>query len=117
MTRIDPDDPKWTAYVLGELEDAERAAVEMELESSEEARMLVEELRFAADLTKMELREQVAVVPLTPQARQTIRAAAVTAENRALHGAFLRRSSSRSAKKGSVGFGCGKRSNQTRLGV
>ena len=28
MTRINPDDPKWTAYVLGELDDAERAAID-----------------------------------------------------------------------------------------
>ena len=48
MSRINPEDPKWTAYVLGELDDAERAAIELELEASEEARTLVEELRFAA---------------------------------------------------------------------
>ena len=64
MKRINPDDPKWTAYVLGELDGPERAAVELELENSEEARMLVEELRFAADLTKSELRE--ALPPLHP---------------------------------------------------
>jgi Ca-activated chloride channel family protein len=76
MTRINPDDPKWTAYVLGELEDSERAAIEQELENSEEARMLVEELRFAADLTKMELRESVVVTPLTGPEREKIRAEA-----------------------------------------
>jgi len=76
MTRINPDDPKWTAYVLGELDDSERAAVEAELEKSEEARMLVEELRFAADLTKTELRESVAVTPLTGADREKIRAEA-----------------------------------------
>ena len=27
---FNPDDPKWTAYVLGELNDAERAQVEKE---------------------------------------------------------------------------------------
>ena len=56
MTRINPDDPKWTAYILDELSETDRAAVELELQSSEEAQMLVEELRFAADLTKTELR-------------------------------------------------------------
>jgi Ca-activated chloride channel family protein len=76
MTRINPDDPKWTAYVLGELEDSERAVIEQELENSEEARMLVEELRFAADLTKMELRESVVVTPLTGPEREKIRAEA-----------------------------------------
>src|SRR5262245_3145725 len=76
MTRINHDAPRWTAYVLGELTESERAAVELELEVSEEARMLVEELRFAADLTKMELREAVPVVPLTREQRESIRAAA-----------------------------------------
>jgi len=76
MIHINPDDPKWTAYIFGELDEAERAAVELELEISEEARMLVEELRFAADLTKSELREAVTVTPLTPQQRQEIRESA-----------------------------------------
>jgi len=76
MTRINPDDPKWTAYVLGELDDAERAAIDRELESSEEARALVEELRFAMDLMKTELREAVKIAPLTQEQRETIRASA-----------------------------------------
>ena len=57
MTHINPDDPKWTAYALGELNGAERSAVEAELNASEEARMLVADLRFAAQLTKAELRD------------------------------------------------------------
>src|SRR5437879_8242653 len=76
MTRSNPDDPKWTAYILGELGDTERAAIELELESSEEARTLVEELRFTADLMKMELRQATAVAPLTTQQRETIHASA-----------------------------------------
>lgn len=76
MKAINPEDPKWTAYVLGELDDAERAAIELELEASEEARILVEELRFAAQLTKTELREAVSVVPLSDEQRETIRASA-----------------------------------------
>ena len=76
MTRINPDDPKWTAYVFGELDESERAAIELELEASEEARMLVEELRFAADLTTAELREAVTVTPLTPEQRARIHATA-----------------------------------------
>jgi anti-sigma factor RsiW len=54
---FNPDDPKWTAYVLGELEDAERAEVESLLESSEEARAYVEELRVATGALEHELRE------------------------------------------------------------
>ena len=46
--RINPNDPKWTAYVLGELDEADRAAVERLLESSAEARALVNELKLAA---------------------------------------------------------------------
>jgi len=76
MTRFNPDDPKWTAYVLGELSLTDCEVVEEELESSEEARNLVEELRFAADLTKSELRDQAPPTSLTFQQRQTIRAAA-----------------------------------------
>ena len=76
MTRINPDDPKWTAYVLGELDGQERAAVELELENSEEARMLVEELRFAADLTKSELREALPPLHLTREQRENIQASA-----------------------------------------
>jgi Ca-activated chloride channel family protein len=45
---INPNDPKWTAYVLGELDEAERAAVERLLESSPEARAFVEELKRAS---------------------------------------------------------------------
>ena len=65
MTNFDPDDPKWTAYVLGELDDSERVAVESELKSSLEARMLVEELRVASQLTKTELAAGVTIRPLT----------------------------------------------------
>ena len=47
--KINSNDPKWTAYVLGELNDQDRAAIERLLESSDEARALVEELRMADD--------------------------------------------------------------------
>src|SRR5215470_2230119 len=49
---IDRDNPKWTAYVLDELDASERAALESELESSEEAREFVQELRLAASMMK-----------------------------------------------------------------
>jgi Ca-activated chloride channel family protein len=52
---INPEDPKWTAYVLGELTDAERAQVEQELESSAAAREAVEEIRIATALLQREL--------------------------------------------------------------
>jgi Ca-activated chloride channel homolog len=46
--RINPNDPKWTAYVLGELDEGDRAAVERLLESSDEARTFVEDLKGAS---------------------------------------------------------------------
>src|SRR5688572_987936 len=46
--RINPNDPKWTAYVLGELDEADRASVERLLEASAEARALVNELKASA---------------------------------------------------------------------
>lgn len=87
MTRFNPEEPKWTAYILGELSDAHRTAVEAELESSEEARALVDELRFAADLTKSELRDQASVLALTQQQHEAIRAAAATEQPRRWFGA------------------------------
>ena len=42
---LSPDDPKITAYALGELEASERAAVEEALRHSPAARAAVEEIR------------------------------------------------------------------------
>jgi hypothetical protein len=69
--RIDPDDPKWTAYVLGELDDAEVSEIERLLETSEEARMLVEELHVAAAALKDELLPLTSAVML-PEQREAI---------------------------------------------
>jgi Ca-activated chloride channel family protein len=71
---IDRDNPKWTAYVLGELEASERAALEAELESSEEAREFVQELRLAASIMKEGLALQ-ADATLTPEQQFSIQAA------------------------------------------
>src|SRR5262249_51974114 len=65
---IDRDNPKWTAYVLGELDASERAALESELESSEEAREFVQELRFTAATMKDGLAAH-ANATLTPEQR------------------------------------------------
>src|SRR5688572_6142118 len=45
---LHPDDPKWTALALGELEDAEEASLRAELMESEEARHEVEEIEVLA---------------------------------------------------------------------
>jgi len=75
---INPDDPKWTAYVLGELNDAERAQVEKELESSAVAREVVEEIRLASDLLRHELNQE-QTVGLAPEQRRAITTAAAPA--------------------------------------
>jgi hypothetical protein len=75
MTRINPNDPKWTAYVLGELDKAESEAVERLLESSEEARGLVEDLRTAS-VALAEALDEAPVDLLTPAQRASVRQAA-----------------------------------------
>ncbi len=47
---IDRNDPRWTAYVLGELDDHERAAFEREMESSPEAEEVLKEIRDTVGL-------------------------------------------------------------------
>ncbi|OLC34105.1 MAG: hypothetical protein AUH28_09745 [Acidobacteria bacterium 13_1_40CM_56_16] len=72
---FNPDDPKWTAYVLGEMEESDRAALELELESSAEAREFVEELRFAVSIMKEGLAAET-VLGLTPEQQTMVRASA-----------------------------------------
>ena len=72
--KINPNDPKWTAYVLGELDVEDRVAIEELLETSAEARALVEELRIATTMLKDELAVQSSVA-LSKAQRDAIRAA------------------------------------------
>ena len=72
MTRINPNDPKWTAYVLGELDKAESEAVERLLASSEDARALVEDLK-AASVALTEALDEAPADLLTPAQRASIR--------------------------------------------
>ena len=72
---IDPEDPKWTAYVLGELDEAERAGIERLLETSDEARALVEELTIATATMKEELSSFMPLM-MSPEQRAAIRSAA-----------------------------------------
>jgi len=55
---LNPDDPRLTAYALGELPEAERAQFEAELKASPECQKLVEEIRAAAALLENEFAEQ-----------------------------------------------------------
>jgi Ca-activated chloride channel homolog len=75
MTRINPNDPKWTAYVLGELDKAESEAVERLLESSEEARALVDDLK-AASVALTEAFDEAPADLLTAAQRASVRQAA-----------------------------------------
>jgi Ca-activated chloride channel family protein len=83
---FNPDDPKWTAYVLGEVSAAERAELEKELEGSAGAREAVEEIRVATSFLKDELAKETgallpeqrravanAVAPRRPRARPVFR--------------------------------------------
>jgi len=72
---VNPDDPKWTAYILGELGEAERIEIEHLLETSEEARALVEELTLATESMKEELTSLLPLM-MTPEQRAVIRKAA-----------------------------------------
>ncbi len=57
--KIDANDPKWTAYALGEITDEkERAEIDSILEESEEMRRLVEDIRRTAGFLKEELRAE-----------------------------------------------------------
>src|SRR5436190_13382301 len=77
---FNPDDPKWTAYVLGELPASERAEIEGLLENSEDARAYVQELRDATTALQEEMK--VALMPaisgLTREQRNAVHAAAGT---------------------------------------
>ena len=55
---FDLDDPRLTAYVLGELDEAERAEIEAELERNEAARDAVAEIRVMADMLTRELQNE-----------------------------------------------------------
>src|SRR5687768_10409193 len=73
--RINSNDPKWTAYVLGELDEGERAAVERLLDASEEARALVSELKTMMAALEGALTSDVPQL-LTPPQRTAVRMAA-----------------------------------------
>ena len=55
---FDPNDPRLTAYVLGELDESERPEIEAMLESSHEARHAVDEIRQTIGWLSDRLREE-----------------------------------------------------------
>ena len=80
---FNPDDPKWTAYILGELEGADRAEMDSLLESSEEARAYLEELRVAAGTIEHELKLELKV-GLPPEINATVAASLTDAQRAAV---------------------------------
>jgi len=69
---IDANDPKWTAYALGEITDEkEKAEIENILTESAEMRALVEEIRRTAGFLKEELQAE-PVINLTQAQRDRI---------------------------------------------
>jgi Ca-activated chloride channel homolog len=74
--KIDANDPKWTAYALGEITDVQEIAeIEKALEESPELRELVEDIRLTAGLLKEELNAE-PVIQLTPAQKEQIEAKA-----------------------------------------
>ena len=79
--KIDTNDPKWTAYALGEITDEnERAEIESILEQSSEARRLVEEIRRTAGLLREEFQTEPSI-NLTREQRSRIEAKATVRRN------------------------------------
>ena len=71
---LTPDDPKLTAYALGELDATERAAIEAALARSPECRRAVEEIRALAGVLTSELARDVATATSTLTAEPWTRA-------------------------------------------
>lgn len=81
MKKMDTNDPKWTAYALGEIADAqESATMEQALRESPELRALVDDIRITAGLLKNELLAE-PDVRLTPAQRDHIAAKATAGKN------------------------------------
>ena len=72
--KFDANDPRWTAYALGELKnEQDRVEIEEALHHSEEARRLIEGIRETAQLLARELHDEPSEV-LLPEQRQRIEA-------------------------------------------
>jgi Ca-activated chloride channel homolog len=67
----DPNDPRLTAYALGELDDNERTEIDTLLESCRESRKAVDEIRAMARLLEDELRHETSP-GLAPEQHQVI---------------------------------------------
>ena len=72
-SRISPDDPRLTAYALGELEAAELAEVEAALTADPAAQAIVAEIRIAADQLTAALAGETAETAAKPGSEETTR--------------------------------------------
>src|SRR5262245_3486741 len=63
---FDPNDPRLTAYVLGELDPAERPEIEAMLETSAEGRQTVEEIRQTIGWLTEQMRDEQAAPAISP---------------------------------------------------
>src|SRR5262245_40509883 len=72
--RINPNDPQWTTFVLGELEN-DRDAVERVLDASPEARALVEDLKITAAAIEQALQNDELLQLMAAQRAAVLRAA------------------------------------------
>ncbi len=79
---FNPDDPRLTAFVLGELDDVDRDAVEQLREASPEARAFVDDLQDTIGVLRDELSAEPAPA-LTDDQRAALQHAAATVESRA----------------------------------
>jgi Ca-activated chloride channel homolog len=69
--KLNPDDPRLTAYALGELPENERHEIEAELQSSPECRRVVEEIQQTAKTLSDQLATE-PCAPLLPAQREAI---------------------------------------------
>jgi tetratricopeptide (TPR) repeat protein len=72
---MNADDPKWTSFILGELEAEEKEAIRRQIESNPAAIERVEEIREISALIQESLNEH-SPLEFTPEERQAILAAA-----------------------------------------
>src|SRR4051812_15518944 len=87
-----PDDPRLTAYALGELDDADRPEIEATLATNPEARAFLDEVRETARLLPESLRDETGPT-LEPVHHEAIESCLVTDESPA-----------RRPRRGWVGF-------------
>lgn len=73
---FNPNDPKWTAYVAGELDAAQRSAVEQELAQSSEARALVADIENVIGTLVTQLKTE--PIPTAPAAMLVERSSSAT---------------------------------------